>query len=68
MQLVSKITLATFYFNKHLTIKVLSYIASNYHNIIGKYFPRLKAREISCKISETPKIFPMLFSVPCYNN
>ena len=36
MQLVSKITLATFDFTMHLTIKLLSHIASC---SIGKYFP-----------------------------
>ena len=29
------------------------------------YFTRLKAREISCKIWETRKIFPILHSAPC---
>ena len=32
------------------------------------YFTRLKAREVSCKIWETRKIFPMLQSAPCHNN
>ena len=32
------------------------------------YFTRLKAREISCKIWETRKIFPILHSAPCDNN
>ena len=59
MKVVSKITLATFDFNKHLTIKYLSHVASSN---IGKkfFFPfflyfaiislALKAREICCKI------------------
>ena len=37
MQLVRKITLATFDFTKHLTIKLLSHVASCN---IGKYFLR----------------------------
>ena len=32
------------------------------------YFTRLKAREISCKMGETRKIFPILHSAPCDNN
>ena len=35
---------------------------------IDKNFPRLKACEISCKIWETRKIFPILHSAPCENN
>ena len=37
MQLLNKITLATYDFHKHLTIKQLSHVASIN---IGKYFPR----------------------------
>ena len=32
------------------------------------YFTLLKAREISCKIWETRRIFPILHSAPCDNN
>ena len=36
--------------------------------IFSCYFTRLKVREISCKIWETRKIFPILHSAPYDNN
>ena len=51
MQLVSKGTLAIFDFNKHVTIKSVSHVASCN---IGKYFPHFSYFSIvlliSCKI------------------
>ena len=65
MQLVSKITLATFDFNKHFRIKWLSHVASCN---IGKYFPRFSYFAIICKIWETWGKCSILHSAPLDKN
>ena len=59
MQLVSKISLATCDFNKNLTLKWISHIATC---IIGKYFPRfsykLQNMKQFAKYEKLGKYFP----------
>ena len=62
MQLVSKVNLAIFDFNKHSTFQHSTFL------IFWYYFTRQKARNKADKIWEICKIFPILHSSPCNNN